>query len=86
MIEDSLSDSSGSNTYDENYLRYVSLLSKIKNETAGGLLTSLASGVIPLPHQLHVLNRVMSTNNIRYILADEVGLGKTIEAAWSSRN
>lgn len=80
VMEDSLSDSSGSNTYDENYLRYVSLLSKIKNETAGGLLTSLASGVIPLPHQLHVLNRVMSTDNIRYILADEVGLGKTIEA------
>lgn len=80
VMEDSLSDSSGSNTYDENYLRYVTLLSKIKNETAGGLLTSLASGVIPLPHQLHVLNRVMSTNNIRYILADEVGLGKTIEA------
>lgn len=80
VMEDSFSDSSGSNTYDENYLRYISLLSKIKNETAGGLLTSLASGVIPLPHQLHVLNRVMSTNNIRYILADEVGLGKTIEA------
>ena len=80
VMADSLSDSSGSNTYDENYLRYVTLLSKIKNETAGGLLTSLASGVIPMPHQLHVLNRVMSTNNIRYILADEVGLGKTIEA------
>lgn len=80
VMADSLSDSSGSNTYDENYLRYVTLLSKIKNETAGGLLTSLASGVIPLTHQLHVLNRVMSTNNIRYILADEVGLGKTIEA------
>lgn len=80
VMKDSLSDSSDSNTYDENYLRYVTLLSKIKNETAGGLLTSLASGVIPLPHQLHVLNRVMSTNNIRYILADEVGLGKTIEA------
>lgn len=80
VMADGLSDSSGSNSYDENYLRYVTLLSKIKNETAGGLLTSLASGVIPLPHQLHVLNRVMSTNNIRYILADEVGLGKTIEA------
>lgn len=66
--------------YDENYLRYVAMLSKIKNETAGGLLSSLASGIIPLPHQLHVLNRAMETNNIRYILADEVGLGKTIEA------
>lgn len=66
--------------YNEDYLRYVILLSKIKNETAGGILSSLSSGIIPLPHQLHVLNRAMETNNIRYILADEVGLGKTIEA------
>lgn len=66
--------------YDENYLRYVTLLAKIKNETAGGFLSALSSGIIPLPHQLHVLNRAMEMNNIRYILADEVGLGKTIEA------
>lgn len=66
--------------YNEDYLRYIILLSKIKNETAGGILSSLSSGIIPLPHQLHVLNRAMETNNIRYILADEVGLGKTIEA------
>lgn len=65
---------------DENYLRYVVLLSKIKNETASGVLSSLSSGVIPLPHQLHVLERALETRNIRYILADEVGLGKTIEA------
>lgn len=78
--EDQLNTDSGTNTYDENYLRYVTMLCKIKNETAGGLLSSLASGVIPLPHQLHVLNRVMEHNTIRYILADEVGLGKTIEA------
>ncbi|MCF0133968.1 MAG: DEAD/DEAH box helicase, partial [Blautia sp.] len=78
--EEQLNKDGGTNSYDENYLRYVTLLSKIKNETAGGLLSSLASGVIPLPHQLHVLNRAMENNNIRYILADEVGLGKTIEA------
>lgn len=80
LAEDQLSEDGGTNIYDENYLRYAVLLSKIKNETAGGLLTSLASGVIPLPHQLHVLNRAMERNTIRYILADEVGLGKTIEA------
>ncbi len=80
VAEDQLNIEGGTNTYDENYLRYVTLLSKIKNETAGGLLSSLASGVIPLPHQLHVLNRAMENNTIRYILADEVGLGKTIEA------
>ena len=79
--EEQLNTSGGSTIqYDENYLRYVVLLSKIKNETSGGFLSALASGIIPLPHQLHVLNRAMETNNIRYILADEVGLGKTIEA------
>lgn len=83
--EEQLSSTGSSMQYDENYLRYVTLLSKIKNETAGGFLSSLASGIIPLPHQLHVLNRAMETNNIRYILADEVGLGKTIEAGMIIR-
>lgn len=78
--EEQLNPSGNTIQYDENYLRYVAILSKIKNETAGGFLSALASGIIPLPHQLHVLNRAMETNNIRYILADEVGLGKTIEA------
>ena len=64
----------------EYYLRYVAILSKIKSETSEGILSKISSGVIPLPHQLHVLNRAVSDNNIRYILADEVGLGKTIEA------
>lgn len=83
--EEQLSSSGSTMQYDENYLRYVTLLSKIKNETAGGFLSSLASGIIPLPHQLHVLNRAMETNNISYILADEVGLGKTIEAGMIIR-
>lgn len=83
--EEQLSSSGNTMQYDENYLRYVTLLSKIRNETAGGFLSSLASGIIPLPHQLHVLNRAMETNNIRYILADEVGLGKTIEAGMIIR-
>ena len=83
--EEQLSSSGSTMQYDENYLRYVTLLSKIKNETASGFLSSLASGIIPLPHQLHVLNRAMETNNIRYILADEVGLGKTIEAGMIIR-
>jgi len=64
----------------EYFLRYVAMLSKIKSETSDGILSKLSSGIIPLPHQLHVLNRAVSDNNVRYILADEVGLGKTIEA------
>jgi superfamily II DNA or RNA helicase len=62
------------------HLRYVAWLAKIKDETSEGTLAKVSSEVIPLPHQLHALNRALSGPNIRYILADEVGLGKTIEA------
>ncbi len=44
------------------------------------LLAPIQSSVVPLPHQLHALNRAMTGERIRYLLADEVGLGKTIEA------
>ena len=44
------------------------------------LLAPMQSSVVPLPHQLYALNRAMSRDRIRYLLADEVGLGKTIEA------
>lgn len=44
------------------------------------LLAPIQSSVIPLPHQLYALNRAVGQNRIRYLLADEVGLGKTIEA------
>lgn len=43
-------------------------------------LSPLVSKVIPLPHQFRVLRRSMSSFPIRKLLADEVGLGKTIEA------
>ncbi|WP_198429876.1 DEAD/DEAH box helicase [Treponema primitia] len=68
------------NDSNENYLRYIALLTKIKHEIANGVITKLSNNVIPLPHQLYVLNRAISSNKVRYILADEVGLGKTIEA------
>src|SRR5690606_7764768 len=44
------------------------------------LLAPLEAGVIPLPHQLHALTRAITGDRVRYLLADEVGLGKTIEA------
>jgi superfamily II DNA or RNA helicase len=49
--------------------------------TAGGEPLAVArGGVRPLPHQLEVLDRALSTEPLRLLLADEVGLGKTIEA------
>jgi superfamily II DNA or RNA helicase len=48
---------------------------------AGGEPLAIAEGgVDPLPHQLAVLDRAMATEPLRLLLADEVGLGKTIEA------
>lgn len=44
------------------------------------LLAPIQSSVVPLPHQLYALNRAMTGERVRYLLADEVGLGKTIEA------
>ena len=44
------------------------------------LLAPLEGTVIPLPHQLRALGRTMRGDRLRYLLADEVGLGKTIEA------
>lgn len=44
------------------------------------LLAPMESNVIPLPHQINALSRAISGDRVRYLLADEVGLGKTIEA------
>ncbi len=43
-------------------------------------LSPLVSKVLPLPHQFRVIRRAMSGYPVRMMLADEVGLGKTIEA------
>jgi superfamily II DNA or RNA helicase len=49
------------------------------------LLAPVEASVIPLPHQVRVLSRAVSGDRIRYLLADEVGLGKTIEAGLIMR-
>jgi superfamily II DNA or RNA helicase len=53
--------------------------------TAPVLLAPMESNVIPLPHQIHALERAIARNRVRYLLADEVGLGKTIEAGLVMR-
>ena len=39
------------------------------------LISPMESNVIPLPHQIYTLSRAISKDRIRYLLADEVGLG-----------
>jgi ATP-dependent helicase HepA len=48
-----------------------------RNDALGALL---ASRVLVKPHQVGVVQRVLSARRPRFVLADEVGLGKTIEA------
>ena len=47
---------------------------------ADGLGSFLGGRVRLFPHQLHVADRATASDPVRWLLADEVGLGKTIEA------
>ena len=62
-------------------LTFVAAASRIADALASdALIAPLEGSVIPLPHQIHALSRAVSGDRVRYLLADEVGLGKTIEA------
>ena len=61
--------------------RIAQLLSLYENgQGESFFLSPMDANIVPLPHQLSALKRAMSEDKIRYLLADEVGLGKTIEA------
>jgi len=74
-------------------IAYVAAAAKVAEVLEGStsatdghiLLAPIESNVIPLPHQIHALSRAISGDRVRYLLADEVGLGKTIEAGLVMR-
>ena len=74
-------------------ISYIAAAAKVAEVLDGGagnehgpvLLAPMESNVIPLPHQLHALSRAISGDRVRYLLADEVGLGKTVEAGLIMR-
>lgn len=47
---------------------------------AGGLGSYLGGRIQIFPHQLHVVELACRSDPVRWLLADEVGLGKTVEA------
>ncbi|MBF0181809.1 MAG: DEAD/DEAH box helicase family protein [Magnetococcales bacterium] len=64
-----------------NHLTFLVTAARIADTlTHDLLLAPIESSVIPLPHQLHAISRALSGERVRYLLADEVGLGKTVEA------
>ncbi|OQA86699.1 MAG: RNA polymerase-associated protein RapA [bacterium ADurb.Bin236] len=72
-------ESAGSNSPD--HIAYVATAARIADAMVHDvLLAPIESSVIPLPHQIKALSRAINGDRVRYLLADEVGLGKTIEA------
>lgn len=62
-------------------IAYIAAAGRVADAlTQDVLLAPIESSVIPLPHQIRALSRAIASDRIRYLLADEVGLGKTIEA------
>lgn len=62
--------------------RRQAALTRLRSLTsaAQGLTSLLSAGIDFVPHQVAAVRRVLSDPIQRYLLADEVGLGKTIEA------
>lgn len=59
--------------------RFAGMELELKRQT-NGLSGILGARVTLFPHQLYVSSRVVRRQPVRALLADEVGLGKTIEA------
>jgi len=67
-------------------IAYLAAAARVADALVQGvLLAPIESSVIPLPHQIRALTRAISNDRVRYLLADEVGLGKTIEAGLIMR-
>ena len=67
-------------------IAYVAAAARVADAlTQDVLLAPIESSVIPLPHQIRALSRSIANDRVRYLLADEVGLGKTVEAGLIMR-
>ena len=65
----------------EDFVTRLDILHLLTLREADGLGSFLGGRVRIFPHQLHVAERASASDPVRWLLADEVGLGKTIEAA-----
>jgi ATP-dependent helicase HepA len=65
----------------KDFLTRLDVLRLLRIREAAGLGTFLGGRVRLFPHQLYVAERASAADPVRWLLADEVGLGKTIEAA-----
>jgi len=67
-------------TVSVNELAFKAMAARIRNEVKTQImLAPFESNIVPLPHQILALEKVMSGQFLRFLMADEVGMGKTIE-------
>lgn len=57
-------------------LRLLSWAIRLWNENTGALATF---DIDPLPHQIHLVHHILASGQYNWLIADDVGLGKTIE-------
>ena len=67
-------------------IAYITAAARVADAlTRDVLLAPIESSVIPLPLQIRALSRAIANDRVRYLLADEVGPGKTVEAGLIMR-
>ena len=59
---------------------YIDIWSLLENYYSNPLYSAVTSNTMLLPHQVQAATRIVSSVRPRFLIADEVGLGKTIEA------
>jgi superfamily II DNA or RNA helicase len=57
-------------------LRTLAYALEMWNENTGALSKL---DIDPLPHQIHLVHHILKSGNLNWLIADDVGLGKTIE-------
>ena len=57
-------------------LRCLAYALELWNENTGSLSRL---DIDPLPHQIHLVHHILASGNLNWMIADDVGLGKTIE-------
>ena len=71
-----LGEQDGANAAEQLRLRTLAQALQLWNENTGALARF---DIDPLPHQIHLVHRILASGDLNWLIADDVGLGKTIE-------